>query len=333
MCTNQPIGAEVDPGHRQYTFTDQDKEKFRSDPAYHLDFRKRIEAEINGLFGMYKQGSELSNTFRSVITAEMHRRMGPGHEDLKSFIIPKWAPGCRRISPGDGYLEALVADNVVPVFSNIVKVAPEGIVTEDGTTHKMDILVCATGFRVAFRPAFNVINDATGKSLNEDWANGPNLYLGVSAPRFPNYYTVVGPGATWSNGTLLPSIETTIEYAVKMMKKIQSEHIKAIEVQQEAVDDIYAHFDEFHKHTVWQEECRSWFKDGKIKNRIYLWPGSTIHFLKSIKEPRYEDYNIRYRYKNRFAFLGNGDVKATASRNVLGLSTYIRDSDHEWSVD
>lgn len=68
--------------------------------------------------------------------------------------------------------------------------------------------------------------------------------MGVSAPRFPNFYTIVGPGATWSNGTLLPSIETTIEYSVKMMKKIQTEAIKAIEVQQEALDDIYAHFDE-----------------------------------------------------------------------------------------
>lgn len=83
------------------------------------------------------------------------------------------------------------------------------------------------------------------------------------------------------------------------MRKISTENIKAIEVQQEAVDEIYAHFDEFHKNTVWQEECRSWFKDGKIKNRIYLWPGSTIHFLKTIKEPRMEDYNITWRYKNR----------------------------------
>jgi len=221
---------------------------------------------------MFKQGSDVSNHFREVITKEMYRRMGPGHEKLKSFIIPKWSPGCRRISPGDGYLEALVADNVEPVFGNIKKVTPNGILTEDGVEHKMDILVCATGFRVAFKPAFKVINGA-GKSIDEDWVNGPNLYMGVSAPRFPNYYTIVGPGATWSNGTLLPSIETTIEYAVKMMKKIQSEHIKAIEVQQEALDEIYAHFDEFHKRTVWQEECRSWFKDGKIKNRIYLWPG------------------------------------------------------------
>jgi len=59
-----------------------------------------------------------------------------------------------------------------------------------------------------------------------------------------------------------------------MMRKIQTQTIKSIDVKQEALDDIYAHFDEFHKTTVWQEECRSWFKDGKVKNRIYLWPGS-----------------------------------------------------------
>jgi hypothetical protein len=222
---------------------------------------------------MYQKGSDMNNHFRDVITKEMNRRMGPGHEKLKSFIIPKWSPGCRRISPGDGYLEALVQDNVEPVYSGIKRVTATGIVTEDGVEHKMDHLICATGFQVAFKPAFKVIN-AAGKTVNEDWNNGPNLYMGVSAPRFPNYFTIVGPGATWSNGTLLPSIETTIEYSVKMMMKMQAEHIKSIEVRQEALDELYAHLDEYHKATVWSEECRSWFKDGKVKNRIYLWPGS-----------------------------------------------------------
>jgi hypothetical protein len=138
-------GTEANSGHRQYTFTEEDKERFRNDPAYHLQFRKGIEAEINGIFGVYKQGSDLFNYFRKVITEEMHRRMGPGHEELKSRIIPTWASGCRRISPADGYLEALVSDNVKPVFGNLSKVFPEGIVMEDGTLHKMDILVCATG--------------------------------------------------------------------------------------------------------------------------------------------------------------------------------------------
>jgi cation diffusion facilitator CzcD-associated flavoprotein CzcO len=285
LQTDLQKGAEIDPGQRQYKFTEADKKKFASDPEYHLDFRKRIEAEINSLFGMYQQGSELSNTFRKVITEEMHRRMGPGHDELKQFIIPSFSPGCRRISPGDGFLEALVKPNVRPVFSGIKKITENGIITEDGEEHKFDIIVCATGFQVAFKPAFKVIN-GEGKSIDEDWADGPNLYFGVSAPRFPNYYTIVGPGATWSNGTLIPSIETTIEYSIQIMKKMQHEYIKAIEVKQEALDEIYAHFDEYHKTTVWRENCRSWFKDGKVKNRIYLWPGSVSCFFLDISRVR-----------------------------------------------
>jgi cation diffusion facilitator CzcD-associated flavoprotein CzcO len=96
--------------------------------------------------------------------------MGEGHEELKSHIIPSWAPGCRRISPGDGYLEALVKPNVEPVFSGIEKILPEGIRTADGKVQKMDILVCATGFSVAFKPAFRVIN-GEGRSLHEDWGS------------------------------------------------------------------------------------------------------------------------------------------------------------------
>jgi cation diffusion facilitator CzcD-associated flavoprotein CzcO len=176
-------GVDSDPGRRQYAFTEEDKRRFREDPEYHLAFRKGIEAEINGLFGMYQQGSELSNSFRATVTEEMLRRMGPGQEELKKFIIPKFAPGCRRISPGDGYLEALVQPNVQPIFGNIERVTKNGIVTaSDGVEHKMDVLVCATGFNVAFKPAFAVIN-GEGNTVQEDWGDGVNLYLGVSAPR------------------------------------------------------------------------------------------------------------------------------------------------------
>lgn len=183
-------GQERSPAERQYTFTAEDKRRFAEEPGYLLAFRKKIEAEINSLFGMYIQGSQMSQNFRKAITEEMNRRMGPGHEELKKFIIPKWSPGCRRVSPGDGYLEALVQENVTPVFSNITEVNKDGIVTADGKQHNIDILVCATGFQVAFRPVFKVVN-GEGKSLDEDWGSGVNLYMGLSAPRFPNFYTIV----------------------------------------------------------------------------------------------------------------------------------------------
>jgi hypothetical protein len=55
--------------------------------------------------------------------------------------------------------------------------------------------------------------------------------------------------------------------------------------------------------------------------------------VKTIKKPRYEDYKIRYRHGNRFAYLGNGEVKANLTGDVEGLATYVRNSDHDWDIE
>ena len=60
-------GEDKKPSQRQYTFQEEDKEHFKKDPAYHLEFRKRMEAEINGFFGLYMQGSEMSEATRKAI--------------------------------------------------------------------------------------------------------------------------------------------------------------------------------------------------------------------------------------------------------------------------
>ena len=60
-------------------------------------------------------------------------------------LIPEWLPGCRRITPGDGYLESLVKSNVNCVFQGIQKITPDGLIDDAGEFHPVDILVCATG--------------------------------------------------------------------------------------------------------------------------------------------------------------------------------------------
>lgn len=93
------------------------------------------------------------------------------------------------------------------------------------------------------------------------------------------------------------------------MKKIQREGVLSITVKQEATDDLYQHFDEIHKHTVWQEECRSWYKNGKLKNRIYLWPGP-VSFISSSQTPK----------------IGGGNERKESSRSSpLGEKDYITD--------
>lgn len=133
----------------QYFYSEEDKRKFREDPESFLKYRRDLETSVNSLFDLYISGSETSKSMQAAMRTEMERRIGPGHEDLKNKLIPEWSPGCRRITPGDGYLEALVQQNVTPVHEEIEKIVPEGLVDAKGELHKVDILVCATGFNIA----------------------------------------------------------------------------------------------------------------------------------------------------------------------------------------
>lgn len=83
-----PAGAEVGPRQWQCTFSEQTRARFASDPKYQLNCRKRIKAGTNGLFPMLEQGSDVSDHLRKLMTEEMHRRIGPGHERLKAYIVP-----------------------------------------------------------------------------------------------------------------------------------------------------------------------------------------------------------------------------------------------------
>lgn len=57
-----------------------------------------------------------------------------------------------------------------------------------------------------------------------------------------------------------------------------------------------------------------------------------MHFLKSIKTPRWEHYNIEYMDENPWAFLGNGKIKSEVEGDFEGMTSYLRNSDVPWSI-
>ena len=49
------------------------------------------------------------------------------------------------------------------------------------------------------------------------------------------------------------------------------------------------------------------YKNGKVDGPVTgPWPGSSWHFNEALKNPRWEDYNVTYVRRNRFAYLGYG---------------------------
>lgn len=107
--------------------------------------------------------------------------------EIADLIVPKdFAVGCCRPTPGNGYLEALCEDNVSVVSSDIVSFTSKGIQTADGTEHEFDVIVCATGFDVSWRPHYPTIG-RNGVSLGDHWKDVPETYLSVTVAGFPNY--------------------------------------------------------------------------------------------------------------------------------------------------
>lgn len=83
-----------------------------------------------------------------------------------------------------------------------------------------------------------------------------------------------------------------------------------MEVSSAAQDDFNEHAQAFLATTVWAGPCTSWYKQGTKDGKITaVYSGSTYHFLKALKDPRWEDYNFTYLPAsggNRFHYLGNG---------------------------
>ncbi|CAK7202849.1 hypothetical protein SEUCBS139899_005576 [Sporothrix eucalyptigena] len=305
--------------------------KFESDPDEYLALRKRIESIMNASTDVFVAGTDMNEGARKMMTEVMEKRLGEGNEELKKHLIPTWPPGCRRLTPGDGYLEALVQPNVTRVFGEISNVDATGLTTDDGVHHDVDIIICATGFDVAFTPPFS-LKGRGAKLIHDEWKAEPVCYLGLAAPQFPNYFICLGPRGPWGNGPLLPAIETLCDYFLQAVIRMQEDQIKSMEVKLTPTVQFNNHVDEWMKTSVWKTHCRSWYKMGTVDGKAWLWPGNTLSYLKTIKQPRYEDYTIHYKNDNMWAYLGNGKTLSEISPEGRDLAPYIRNTDTPWAV-
>lgn len=94
---------------------------------------------------------------------------------------------------------------------------------------------------------------------------------------------------------------------VQWLKKMATEDIASIAPRQEVVDEFVRYGDQIHKTLTWTGGCRSWYKNNRIDGRVTAtFAGSAILFHTMLSGLRPEDFDIRYRSRNRFRFMGNG---------------------------
>ena len=293
------------PGGLNFDFSPEQKAAFANDPNEYLAYRKGVEHELSCRFKMLHQDTPEQAAAVKFSTEDMTRRLGKGNP-LIDVLIPDFAVGCRRPSPGNGYLEALGQENVhVVTGKEIARVEPKGIILETDELIEVDVIICATGFDLSYRPRFPIVG-RNGNNLQDMWKTRPSAYLSLAAEEMPNYFMFLGPNAPVGHGSAIPIIEHLTKYMLKMVHKAQMERYKSFTPKAEAIREFLEHADTFLPRIAWASKCRSWFKNGKETGPVGLYPGSRLHWFHILKEVRFEDWEWSSCDKNRWAFCGNG---------------------------
>jgi cyclohexanone monooxygenase len=190
-------------------------------------------------------------------------------------LIPKtYAYGTKRQPLDTNYYETFNKDNVLLVDASdapIEEITPKGI-RAGGKEYDLDIIVVATGFDAMTGPLKNMgIRGRGGKTLAQEWEEGPQTYLGLAVTGFPNLFMITGPQSPSVLSNMPVSIEQHVEWITDCIDHMRKNGLAMIEATPEAQDQWVAHVAEIVNMTL-MPSANSWYMGANI-------PGKPRRFL------------------------------------------------------
>jgi cation diffusion facilitator CzcD-associated flavoprotein CzcO len=189
---------------------------------------------------------------------------------------PDYALGCNRILLSSEWYPTIARPDVDVVRAGVQAMTPGGVVTSDGRSVAADVVVWCTGFTATEYLAPIRITGRDGLEIREAWASGPEAYLGLSTPGFPNLFMSYGP----NTGSLTKTIISLLEYQAGYIRQAV-EHVgatsRAVEVRRDVHDAFNAELQERLQRTVFTTGCPGWYTtaDGKVTT---VWAGSHVEY-------------------------------------------------------
>lgn len=251
--------------------------------------------------------------------------------ELEKQLTPSWVVGCRRLTPGDGYLEALQQENVRTEWTPIDRFTEKGILLkpeaegEAGSEDEFDLIVCATGFNTSFIPNWTQVG-RNGSTMNEMWKEDPQALWSVHVVDQPNYFVINGPNIPISHGSVLAMMGWVCEHILRWTKKINRQDIQYVSCalspcpcflpanilssvvpKPESVADYNEYQQEFLRNTSFADKCRAWYKNDREEGRLTgVYGGTMMHFKEGLETLGTEHFDFKWRSPNRFSYLGDG---------------------------
>jgi len=262
---------------------------FKTFPHYRDIFRFGIFGLAEASVPAFNEQSRLAKLFKWVSMRHLHKQVkDPG---LREKLTPDYAIGCKRILFSSSYFPAMMRPNVDLITNDISHITADGVVTQDGQTHKVDTIIYGTGFKATEFLAPISITGRDGLSLDDRWSGGAEAYKGITLDGFPNMFMCYGPNTNLGGNSIIFMIECQVNYIVDSVKKLAASDANSMEVRSEVVAKFNQKIQHELEHSVWNLGCGSWYQtaDGKITNN---WPGTNTRYKRITNEADLEQYKL-----------------------------------------
>lgn len=230
---------------------------------------------------------------RTQTRALTHLRNQVPDASLRAALTPDYRIGCKRILRSNDFYPTLMRPDTTLVTDAITAIEPDGIVTADGSRHDVDVIVYATGFRVAGALSRMHLVGRDGVSLLERWQQGGvRTHLGVTIAGMPNAFFLSGPNTGLGHNSVIVMIEAQIAHALDAMRLADERGASALDVRADVQDAFDAELRERLSRGVWSTGgCASWYLDARGSNHA-LWPGSSWDYRRRTRRVDPADYRL-----------------------------------------
>jgi len=230
---------------------------------------------------------------REYCLANLRHQLGD-RPDLLEKLTPDYPVFAKRIVMDIGWLAMMKRDNVSLEVGGIERITPNAIVTRDGKTVPVDVIVFATGFDVARMIGSLRVIGRDGRDLGEEWgAEDPRAYLGVTVPGYPNFFLTTGPNSApnHAGGQNIVS-ETQIHYIVECLDALVARQARVMEPTQEAFTVFNEQVDKDLQKLIWtHHKARSYYRNSK--GRVFLSnPYRLVDYWSMTRAPKLGDFQF-----------------------------------------
>lgn len=234
------------------------------------------------------EDQDLFNEMRDEALANLEKHLPPG--ELREKLRPTRPFASQRVLFSNDYYPTFLRDNVELVTEPIDRIDQHGILTADGARRDVDVIVYATGYRANKFLSIIDVQGRGGRSLSDDWADGPQAYKGITIPGYPNLFMLYGPNT--NQGSLLLMVEYQAEAVVAKIRLMRERGISWIDVRKDAHDAYNEELQaEIKRVGVWEELGSRYYRAASGRN-VTQWPLNMTAYRERLEQEDLDAYEL-----------------------------------------